>query len=67
MQQDTKDSNADREAAGFERVLLVGWAAKPYYDVKLNVLHWAKELCFGSSPTTTLNYNVRVLGRTCST
>ena len=63
MQEDTEESNAEREAAGFGRIMLVGWAAKPYYDAKLNVLHWAKELRFGSSPSTTLNYNVRVLGR----
>ena len=63
MQDDTEEGNAEREAAGFGRVMLVGWASKPYYDAKLNVLHWAKELRFSGTPTTTLNYNVRLLGR----
>ena len=63
MQDDTEAENPDREAAGYERILLVGWAAKPFYDAKLNVLHWAKELRFGGTEATTLNYNVRLLGR----
>lgn len=63
MQEDTEEQNTEREAAGYERILLVGWAAKPYYDARLNVLHWAKELRFSGSSTTTLNYNVRLLGR----
>ncbi|SHK38985.1 DUF2167 domain-containing protein [Hymenobacter psychrotolerans] len=63
MQDDTEAGNPDREAAGYERILLVGWAAKPFYDAKLNVLHWAKELRFSGSESTTLNYNVRLLGR----
>lgn len=63
MQDDTEDGNAEREANGYGRILLMGWAAKPYYDAKLNVLHWAKELRFSGSSSTTLNYDVRVLGR----
>ncbi|TYZ06805.1 DUF2167 domain-containing protein [Hymenobacter lutimineralis] len=63
MQDDTEAANAEREEAGFGRVLLIGWAAKPYYDPKLNVLHWAKELRFSGTSETTLNYNVRLLGR----
>ncbi|MBO0360571.1 DUF2167 domain-containing protein [Hymenobacter sp. BT186] len=63
MQDDTEAGNAERVAAGYGRILLLGWAAKPFYDAKLNVLHWAKELRFSGTPATTLNYNVRVLGR----
>ncbi|TGE23152.1 DUF2167 domain-containing protein [Hymenobacter metallicola] len=63
MQDDTEAANEEREKAGFGRVLLIGWAAKPFYDQKLNVLHWAKELRFSSSADNTLNYNVRLLGR----
>lgn len=63
MQDDTEEGNAERVAEGFERILLVGWASKPYYDARLNVLHWAKELRFSGTPATTLNYNVRLLGR----
>lgn len=63
MQEDTEESNAEREEAGFGRIMLIGWAAKPFYDAKLNVLHWAKELRFAGTDYNTLNYNVRVLGR----
>ncbi|PJJ54962.1 DUF2167 domain-containing protein [Hymenobacter chitinivorans] len=63
MQDDTEEGNEEREKAGYGRVLLIGWAAKPYYDAKLNVLHWAKELRFSSTDDNTLNYNVRLLGR----
>lgn len=63
MQSDTEESNAERAEAGYEPITLVGWAAKPYYDKSLNVLHWAKELKFGDATENTLNYNVRLLGR----
>jgi len=63
MQDDTEEGNAEREKAGYGRVMLIGWAAKPHYDAKLNVLHWAKELRFSGTSETTLNYNVRLLGR----
>ncbi|GAB3305751.1 DUF2167 domain-containing protein [Hymenobacter tenuis] len=63
MQSYTEEANAERTQAGYEPVTLVGWAAKPYYDKGLNVLHWAKVLKFGNSATNTLNYNVRLLGR----
>jgi len=63
MQEDTQESNKERVEAGYEPVTLVGWAATPYYDKGLNVLHWAKELRFGQEEVNTLNYNVRLLGR----
>lgn len=63
MQADTEETNTERAEAGYEPVTLVGWAAKPYYDKSLNVLHWAKVLKFGEATENTLNYNVRLLGR----
>ncbi|AIZ65272.1 hypothetical protein PK28_14630 [Hymenobacter sp. DG25B] len=63
MQEDTEQENKGRVEAGYEPVTLVGWAAQPYYDKKLNVLHWAQELKFGEATENTLNYNVRLLGR----
>ncbi|GAB3291008.1 DUF2167 domain-containing protein [Hymenobacter humi] len=63
MQADTKENNKERESAGFEPFYVLGWAANPYYDKTTHALHWAKSLRFGSNPDTTLNYNVRVLGR----
>ena len=63
MQDNTKEANKARESTDFEPVYLLGWAANPYYDKSKNALHWAKSLRFGSSPDTTLNDNVRLLGR----
>ena len=63
MQKDTQDNNKEREAAGFQPIALLSWAATPFYDKDAHALHWAQALRFGSSPDTTLNYNVRLLGR----
>jgi uncharacterized membrane-anchored protein len=63
MQSDTKTANEERSKAGYAEITLVGWAAKPFYDERNKVLHWAKELKFGEADFNTLNYNVRVLGR----
>jgi uncharacterized membrane-anchored protein len=63
MQESSEETNKERAEAGYEPVALVGWAAKPFYDKSLNVLHWAKELKFGEATENTLNYNVRLLGR----
>ena len=63
LQEDTKEVNKEREAAGYEPIELIGWASKPYYDADKKVLHWAKELKFGTNDFNTLNYNVRILGR----
>ncbi|RZL15457.1 MAG: DUF2167 domain-containing protein [Hymenobacter sp.] len=63
MQKDLEEENPEREKAGYEAVHLMGWGANPYYDKDQHALHWAKVLRFGSSRDSTLNYNVRLLGR----
>ncbi len=63
MQTDAAAANEERVKEGYESIAIVGWAAKPYYDSEKKVLHWAKEIKFGESEGTTLNYNVRILGR----
>jgi uncharacterized membrane-anchored protein len=63
MKEGTEDNNKARKDAGFEAVHLLGWAEKPHYDSSTKKLYWAKELKFGSSEGSTLNYDVRVLGR----
>ena len=64
MQAGSRDANAARVEAGYEEVEFVRWAATPRYDQAANKLYWAKELRFGDIPVNTLNYNVRILGRT---
>lgn len=63
LQDGAKEENETRIGAGYEPIQIVGWASTPYYDKNKKVLHWAKEIKFGESESTTLNYNVRVLGR----
>lgn len=63
MKEDVQAENAERKKGGYPEVQLVGWASKPYYDNNLKVLHWAKELKFGTDEANTLNYDLRVLGR----
>lgn len=62
MQEDTHETNTEREKAGYEPIELVGWVSAPYYDKQTHALHWAKKLRFGQDGYT-MNYDVRVLGR----
>jgi uncharacterized membrane-anchored protein len=64
MQSDIEAGSAERKKEGYPVVKLVGWAAAPYYDKATKTLHWAKELEFDEEPVHTLNYDVRILGRT---
>lgn len=63
MKASASAENDARAEQGFARVELVGWADPPRYDAENKKLYWAKELAFEDSPSNTLNYNVRVLGR----
>jgi uncharacterized membrane-anchored protein len=63
MQERTRDSNEERQKAGYPSIQLVGWAERPHYDSASNKLYWAKELSFGNDGEHTLNYDIRVLGR----
>lgn len=64
MQKSAKASNEARAKAGYPAIELVGWASPPRYDAVTHKLYWAKELKFGAENEHTLNYNIRVLGRT---
>lgn len=63
MQDEIREANPDRVAAGYGAIELVGWAEPPHYDPANKQLYWAKELRFDGSDDTTLNYEIRVLGR----
>ena len=65
MQQATRENSEERVKQGYEKLELVGWAEAPHYDSQAKKIYWAKQLKFGNSPPPdTLNYNIRVLGRT---
>ncbi|UYK77190.1 DUF2167 domain-containing protein [Xanthomonas sacchari] len=63
MQEETRESNAQRKKAGYEQVDLIGWAVPPRYDTGSKKLYWARELAFAGEREHTLNYDIRVLGR----
>lgn len=67
MMDEIKESEAaendERQKQGFGPIHMIGWASKPYYDKGNNILHWAKSMVFGDAIDTTLNYDVRILGR----
>ena len=63
MKKDATEENIERTKQGYPTIQIVGWAAKPFYDTERKILHWAKEIKFGSNEVNTLNYNIRVLGR----
>lgn len=64
MQASTLAANAERESAGYDTVVLKGWAETPRYEASTHRLYWAKDLVFsGSEGASTLNYDMRLLGR----
>lgn len=64
LQTDAQEANKKREKMGYEPIEIIGWASKPFYDKNNKVLHWAKEIKFGTGEMgNTLNYDVRILGR----
>jgi len=64
MQDDARAANPDRIDEGYEPIEIVGWAEPPHYVASSRKLYWAKEIQFGEMEETTLNYEIRALGRT---
>jgi uncharacterized membrane-anchored protein len=64
MKEQTQSQNAERKKAGYDAIELVGWAAPPRYDAQGKKLYWARELSIANNSGHTLNYDIRVLGRT---
>ena len=56
------NENQERANKGYEPIHIIGWAQAPYYDKSNKVLHWAKELKFGTEEINTLNYGFDSLG-----
>ncbi|MFT4627549.1 MAG: putative membrane-anchored protein [Myxococcota bacterium] len=63
MQADEEAGNAQRAELGLATLHLQEWAEPPRYDSASKVLYWAQHLST-SEGADTLNYEVRVLGRT---
>jgi uncharacterized membrane-anchored protein len=63
MKKDDVEENVKRKEMGLSTLYTVGWAAKPFYDEKKKVLHWALDLRSDEVEDHTLNYKVISLGR----
>lgn len=63
LRKDVEVANVQRKLKKYSTVELKGWAATPHYDGSTKKLFWAKELQFSDSSTPTLNYEIRILGR----
>ena len=63
MQEQSHASNEARREAGYPTVEMIGWATPPRYDAASKKIHWAKELAFEGNDGHTVNYDIRVLGR----
>ncbi len=64
MKEGAKEGSKERKKAGLQTVELLGWAEPPHYDKAQHKLYWATKLQFEGEDEPTLNYNVRILGRT---
>jgi uncharacterized membrane-anchored protein len=64
MQEEADAANPERIDQGYEPIEIVGWAEPPHYVASSRKLYWAKEIQFGTMDETTLNYEIRALGRT---
>jgi uncharacterized membrane-anchored protein len=64
MKVDTEKASKERRDGGFPGTKLLGWAQRPYYDSATKKIYWARSIQFDDTPDPTLNYDVRILGRT---
>jgi len=63
MKSTMEASNKERDKQQMPAYELLGWAEKPHYDTVEKKLYYATRLRFTGSDGETLNYFVRVLGR----
>ncbi len=63
LQKDAVESNKWRTENNYPSLEIIGWAENPSYDAQAHKMYWAKELKFGGAEANTLNYDIRVLGR----
>ena len=63
MKEQTQSQNEERKKGGYDAIELIGWAAPPRYDAQGKKLYWAREFAIANNSGHTLNYDIRVLGR----
>lgn len=63
IQRASRERSREHERQGYPAIEVVGWAAEPSYQPATHRILWARELRVGDNEESTLNYDVRVLGR----
>lgn len=63
MRESEATRNEQRKTEGYPAIHLAGWAEQPRYDAATHSVVWAQDLSFEDTPTHSLNYDVRTLGR----
>lgn len=63
IQDGEADRNAERASAGYPAMHLVGWAETPTYSASNHSMIWAQNLHSAGDQANSLNYDVRLLGR----
>lgn len=63
MQEADEEDNKERRKQGYDGIQLVGWAEPPHYDAAAHKMYWARELKADHANSNSLNYSIRVLGR----
>lgn len=63
MKEGAEQANPDRKEQGYPTMHVIGWAENPKYDAKSHSVVWASDIKFDDTPTHTLNYDLRTLGR----
>jgi uncharacterized membrane-anchored protein len=59
----TEQSNTERRSRGWEELRILGWSAKPEYDIQLKSLAWSILAETVGTQQKVVNYNTRLLGR----
>lgn len=63
MQDQVHQNNHFLAENGYPTVELLGWAMPPHYDAATHELYWAKTFQFAGRDQQTVNYDIRILGR----
>jgi uncharacterized membrane-anchored protein len=63
MKASSLEANQERAKVGLATLSIIGWAEPPTYDSINKKIYWAKEIKSSDSAESTLNYDIRILGR----
>ena len=64
LQEGTESSNEERRQRGWSTIKVTGWHVKPQYDEGSHNVEWATKAVDEQTNSMSINYNVRILGKT---